>query len=409
MPRPLIPRADLEARVRAALRASPVVTLLGPRQCGKTTLAGRIAGGTGSHYFDLENPTTEARLAEPMTALGPLRGLVVIDEVQRAPALFPVLRVLADRPRTPARFLLLGSASPDLVQASSESLAGRVSFVDMGGFTLDEVGERRLRQLWLRGGFPRSFLARNEAESVAWRRDFIRTFLERDVRAFGVNVPARSLRRLWVMLAHYHGQVWNASEIGRSLGEAHTTVRRHADVLGGALVVRQLQPWFENIGKREIKSPKLYVRDSGLLHALLGIEAFDALESHPKLGASWEGFVIEQVLARTGDRDAYYWGTQSGAELDLLLMVGGKRIGVEVKYADAPRLTPSMRMALRDLGLSHLYVVNPGTTRYGLGEGAEVLGLAELLRELGTHGRWAARRGRRAAGARDIAPMKARS
>jgi predicted AAA+ superfamily ATPase len=257
-----------------------------------------------------------------------------------------------------------------------------VSFVDMSGFTLDEVGAARLRHLWLRGGFPRSFLARSEGESIAWRRDFIRTFLERDVRTFGVNVPARSLRRLWVMLAHYHGQVWNASEIGRSLSEAHTTVRRHADVLTGALVVRQLQPWFENIGKREVKSPKLYVRDSGLLHALLGIDAFDALESNPKLGASWEGFVIEQVLARTGDRGAYYWATQSGTELDLLLMMGGTRIGVEVKYADAPRATRSMRAAAGDLGLSHLYVVHPGTARYGLGEGLEAISLAALLREL---------------------------
>jgi len=303
---------------------NPVVTLLGPRQCGKTTLARGLARGTVSRYFDLEDPTAEARLAEPMTALAPLRGLIIIDEVQRAPTLFPVLRVLADRPRTPARYLLLGSASPDLVQASSESLAGRVSFVDMGGFSLNEVGETRLRRLWLRGGFPRSFLARSEAASFAWRRDFIRTFLERDLRAFAVSIPTRSLRRLWVMLAHYHGQVWNASEIGRSLGEAHTTVRRHADLLVGALVVRQLQPWFANIGKREIKSPKLYVRDAGLLHALLGIETFDALESNPKLGASWEGFVIEQVLTAAGDRDAYYWGTQSGAELDLLLTAGGK-------------------------------------------------------------------------------------
>ena len=396
MPATLIPRPGLEARIRAALRVNPVVTLLGPRQCGKTTLARGLARGTVSRYFDLEDPTAEARLAEPMTALAPLRGLIIIDEVQRAPTLFPVLRVLADRPRTPARYLLLGSASPDLVQASSESLAGRVSFVDMGGFTLNEVGETRLRRLWLRGGFPRSFLARSEAASFAWRRDFIRTFLERDLRAFAVSIPTRSLRRLWVMLAHYHGQVWNASEIGRSLGEAHTTVRRHADLLVSALVVRQLQPWFANIGKREIKSPKLYVRDSGLLHALLGIETFDALESNPKLGASWEGFVIEQVLTAAGDRDAYYWGTQSGAELDLLLTVGGKRIGVEVKYADAPRATRSMRVAMADLGLSRLYVVHPGTARYGLGDGAEAIGLPALLGELGAQDGKAPRRSARA-------------
>jgi len=307
-----IARPELEARLRNALRLAPIVTLLGPRQCGKTTLANHIVESIQSRYFDLENPADEARLAEPMTALERLQGLVIIDEVQRAPALFPVLRVLADRSRQTARFLLLGSASPELVRASSESLAGRVAFVDMGGFGLREVGATAMRRLWLRGGFPRSFLARGEAESGAWRRDFIRTFLERDLRSFGIDISARALRRLWTMLAHYHGQVWNASEIGRSLGEAHTTIRRHADVLVGALVVRELQPWFENVGKREIKSPKLYVRDTGILHSLLGAESFEALESHPKLGASWEGFVIEQVLNVVGTRDAYFWGTQSG-------------------------------------------------------------------------------------------------
>jgi hypothetical protein len=335
-----------------------------------------------TRYFDLENPVVEATLAEPMTALAPLRGLVVIDEVQRVPGLFPVLRVLADRPRLPARFLLLGSASPDLVRAASESLAGRVSFIDMGGFTLEEVDPSQLRPLWLRGGFPRSFLARSEAESVAWREDFLRTFLERDLRMLGITVPARSLRRLWVMLAHYHGQVWNASEIGRSLGEAHTTVRRHADVLTGALVVRQLQPWFENVGKREIRSPKLYVRDTGLLHTLLGIERFASLETSPRLGASWEGFVLEQVLMATGDRHAYFWGTQSGAELDLLLTIGGKRYGVEVKYADAPRLTRSMQIAMADLGLARLYVVYPGSERYRLADEVEALPLAAVLSAL---------------------------
>ncbi len=375
----LVPRRDLVARVRAALQANPVVTLLGPRQCGKTTLAHQLSRRIATRYFDLEDPVAEAQLAEPMTALAALRGLVVIDEVQRAPALFPVLRVLADRPRTPARFLLLGSASPELVRASAESLAGRVSFIDMGGFTVGEVGERQIRRLWLRGGFPRSFLAATEAASTSWRADFVRTFLERDVRMLGINVPPRSLRRLWVMLAHYHGQVWNASEIGRSLGESHTTVRRHADILTGALVVRQLQPWFENMGRREVKSPKLYVRDSGLLHSLLGIDRFETLESNPKLGASWEGFVLEQVLAISGDRTAYYWGTQSGAELDLLLTIGGKRYGVEVKYADAPRLTRSMRVAMADLGLSRLYVVYPGAERYGLADGVEALSLPQLL------------------------------
>ena len=377
-----IARPELEVRLRDALRRSPIVTLLGPRQCGKTTLANHIVESIRSNYFDLENPADEARLAEPMTALERLQGLVIIDEVQRAPALFPVLRVLADRARRPARFLLLGSASPELVRESSESLAGRVAFVDMGGFGLREVGAAAMQRLWLRGGFPRSFLARSDAESAAWRRDFIRTFLERDVRAFGIDISPRALRRLWTMLAHYHGQVWNTSEIGRSLGEAHTTIRRHADVLVGALVVRELQPWFENVGKREIKSPKLYVRDPGILHSLLGVESFQELESHPKLGASWEGFVIEQILNLTGARDAYFWGTQSGAELDLLVTLNGKRVGVEVKYADAPRITRSMRIALEDLQLSHLYVVHPGSARYDLGARAEAIGLPDLLAEV---------------------------
>jgi len=377
-----IARPELEVRLRDALRRSPIVTLLGPRQCGKTTLANHIVESIRSNYFDLENPADEARLAEPMTALERLQGLVIIDEVQRAPALFPVPRVLADRARRPARFLLLGSASPELVRESSESLAGRVAFVDMGGFGLREVGAAAMQRLWLRGGFPRSFLARSDAESAAWRRDFIRTFLERDVRAFGIDISPRALRRLWTMLAHYHGQVWNTSEIGRSLGEAHTTIRRHADVLVGALVVRELQPWFENVGKREIKSPKLYVRDPGILHSLLGVESFQGLESHPKLGASWEGFVIEQILNLTGARDAYFWGTQSGAELDLLVTLNGKRVGVEVKYADAPRITRSMRIALEDLQLSHLYVVHPGSARYDLGARAEAIGLPDLLAEV---------------------------
>jgi predicted AAA+ superfamily ATPase len=376
-----VARPELESRLHSALKRAPIVTLLGPRQCGKTTLAKRVVKSVRSHYFDLENPVDEARLAEPITALERLDGIVVIDEVQRVPSLFPPLRVLADRARPAARFLLLGSASPELVRASSESLAGRVAFVDMSGFELREVGAPAQRRLWLRGGFPRSFLARNEVESAAWRRDFIRTFLERDLRTFGVDIPSRALRRLWTMLAHYHGQVWNASEIGRSLGEPHTTVRRHADVLVDSLVVRELRPWFENVGKREVKSSKLYVRDSGILHSLLGTESFDALESHPKLGASWEGFVIEQILSVTGIRDAYFWGTLAGAELDLLLNADGRRVGVEVKYADAPRMTRSIRIALDDLKLSKLYVVHPGTARYALDAKAEAIGLADLLAE----------------------------
>lgn len=375
-------RRRLARTLLRALGRNPVVALSGPRQCGKTTLARAVAGGRAAAYFDLEDPVALAQLAEPMTALAPLKGLVVIDEVQRAPHLFPVLRVLADRAPRPARFLLLGSASPELSRQVSESLAGRVEFVDMSGFALDEVGPAGLRRLWLRGGLPRAFLARGEGASLAWREDFLRTFLERDVRNLGFNVPPLALRRLWTMLAHCHGQTWNASAIGRALGEAHTTVNRHLDILAGAFVVRRLAPWFENVGKRQIKAPKVYVRDSGLLHALLGIEAAGALERHPKLGASWEGFAIEQILSFVDERRAWYWATQSGAELDLLLELRGRRYGAELKYTDAPRMTKSMAVALKDLALERLYVIYPGSTEYALGERITALGLPSFLDRL---------------------------
>lgn len=373
----LIPRVDLEQRVRSALARSPVAAIIGPRQAGKSTLARRIAGAR-AHVFDLENPIDVARLAEPQTTLGPLRGLVVIDEVQLRPDLFPLLRVLADRRPLPARFLVLGSASPDLIRSSAESLAGRVAFVEMAGFALHEVGATSLRRLWLRGGFPRSFLAGSEEVSRRWREDFVQTFLERDIRKFGIEVPPAVLRRLWNMLAHYHGQLWNASELSRSLGEAHTTVKRHLDILTGALMVRQLPPWFQNLGKRQVKAPKVYLRDSGILHALLGLHTFAALEGHPTIGASWEGFVVEQILGRTGAREAYFWATPAGAELDLLVFIGGRRIGFEIKYADAPRSTKSMAIAQQDLALDELLVVYPGETAYALPRGIEVVPVREL-------------------------------
>ena len=380
---PSVKREKLVSAIKQALRDNPVVALTGPRQCGKTTLARALVTGVrNARIFDLEDPVTLARFADPMTALEALRGLVVIDEVQRAPHLFPVLRVLADRAPLPARFLLLGSASPNIARETSESLAGRAAFIDMSGFMLDEVGAEAQRKLWLRGGFPRAFLARSEAQGFAWREDFIRTFLERDIRNFGVNVPPLALRRLWMMLAHYHGQMWSASEISRSLGESHPTVKRHVDILTGALVVRQLQPWFENLGKRQVKSSKVYVRDTGLLHALLGIASFSQLEAHPKLGASWEGFVVEQVLACVGERNAWYWATQSGAELDLLVMRGGKRYGIEVKYGDAPRPTKSMAIAITDLRLEHLFVVYPRRERYAMNAHTTALSLESLLNEL---------------------------
>jgi predicted AAA+ superfamily ATPase len=360
----------------------PAVALLGPRQCGKTTLARQLATGSKSTYFDLENPVDLARLSEPMTALESLRGLIVIDEVQRHPDLFPILRVLLDRKPVRARFLILGSASPELLRQPSETLAGRMAIVEMGGFTLEELGHPDLNRLWLRGGFPRSFLARTGAASTAWREDFIRTFLERDLAQLGVQVPSGTMRRFWTMTAHYSGGIWNSSEIGRFLGEAHTTVKRHLDALSGALVVRVLEPWYANVGKRLVKSPKVYIRDSGLLHTLLGIDDLRQLEGHPVVGGSWEGFVIEQLLAQLPKSNAYYWRTQAGAELDLLLFLKGRRIGIEIKRADAPTMTSSMVSALKDLDLHRLLVVYPGSTRYALGSKVEVMSLAQCVTEL---------------------------
>ena len=380
--RGMLERPQLLARLRAGLRTSPAVALLGPRQCGKTTLVRQLAGTAKSTYFDLEDPVDLARLSEPMTALESLRGLIVIDEVQRHPDLFPILRVLLDRKPIRARFLVLGSASPELLRQSSETLAGRIAIVEMAGFTLEELNSPDLNRLWVRGGFPRSFLARTEAASTAWREDFIRTFLERDLAQLGVQVPSGTMRRFWTMTAHYTGGIWNSSEIGRSLGEAHTTVKRHLDALSRALVVRVLEPWFENVGKRLVKSPKVYIRDSGLLHTLLAIGDRRQLDGHPVVGGSWEGFIIEQLLAHSPQAKAYYWRTQAGAELDLLLFLKGRRIGIEIKRADAPKMTPSMGSALEDLGLHRLLVVYPGSVHYTLGPKVEVMPLAQCVAEL---------------------------
>jgi len=382
----MIHRGELLARIEDRFRANPVVLLLGPRQCGKTTLARQFADAHQAEYFDLEAPADFDRLTQPMTALEPLRSWVVLDEAQLRPELFKVLRVLADRSSLPARFLVVGSASPDLVRGVSESLAGRVALIPMAGFDLSEAGTKDLRRLWWRGGFPRSFLAETDAESRQWRADFIQTFLERDLRRLGVQVAPLALRRFWNMVAHYHGQIWNASEIGRSLGEAHTTVKRHLDILCGALVMRQLPPWFENLGKRQVKSPKVYLRDSGLLHELLGIASFAALEAHPKLGASWEGFALEEVLRVTDDREAYFWNTQGGAELDLFVFLNGQRYGFEFKYADAPAVTKSLEVARRDLKLKRAFIVHPGRQSYPLNAWADAVGIAALrarVEELG--------------------------
>lgn len=372
-------RASLESTVRAALLRSPAVALVGPRQVGKTTLGRSLLDAGSPNYFDLEDPQVEAQLAAPLTALKDLQGLVVIDEVQLAPNLFKVLRVLIDRPGNPAHFLLLGSASPTLLRQSSESLAGRIEVIETAGFTLDEVGTAATARLWWRGGFPRSFGAASDAASSIWRREFIRTTVERDLPQLGMGAPAPAIFRFWSMLAHYHGQTWNAAEPARSLGVNESTVRRYLDWLTQAFLVRQLQPWFVNFGKRQVKAPKVYVRDPGLLHALLGIDGADALARHPKSGASWEGFALEQVLRIAQPDEAYFWATHAGAELDLLMFKDGRRVGVEFKRADAPQLTPSMRTALADLALDALYVVYPGERRYRLHERVEAVPLWAVL------------------------------
>jgi hypothetical protein len=375
----MLERTALHDTVRAALARSPAVALVGPRQVGKTTLARGLLGPASPNWFDLEDPRAAAQLAEPMTALQGLGGLVVIDEVQHAPELFKVLRVLIDRTDSPARFLLLGSASPSLLRQSSESLAGRLEVIEAGGFTLAETGAAQAAALWWRGGFPRSFTAADDAASRIWRREYIRTVVERDLPQLGLNVPAPALLRFWSMLAHYHGQTWNVADPARSLGVNESTVRRYLDWLTQAYLVRQLPPWFANLGKRQVKAPKIYLRDSGVLHELLGIADPAALARHPRSGASWEGFALDQVLRIARPDQAYFWATHAGAELDLLMIKDGRRVGVGFKRADAPRMTPSMRIARDDLALDALYVVYPGDRRYALADKVEAVPLAALL------------------------------
>lgn len=374
----MITRTDILDDMKTALRRNPVVVLSGPRQCGKTTLARELLSPDSVNYFDLEDPTSLARLDEPMTALAPLEGLVVIDEVQRRPDLFPVLRVLADRRPTTARFLILGSASGELLRQTSESLAGRAERITIGGFSLEEVGRDALQDLWWRGGFPLSYLASSEADSISWRGQFIQTLLERDLPQWGVRVPAIALRRFWTIVAHYHGQIWSAADPARTLGVSEQTVRRYLDLLTDAFMIRQLQPYHANLRKRQVKSPKVYVRDSGLLHELLGIDTPKALVSHPKLGASWEGFAIEQVLATEPHDEAFFWATHQGAEIDLILRRGERLAGIECKRSDAPKMTPSIRIALEDLGLDRVVVLYPGEQRYPLADKVEVIPVGEL-------------------------------
>lgn len=368
----LIQRTRFLHATEKSFKGFPVVAILGPRQSGKTTLARTL---TFDHYFDLENPKDLAALDQAQLALEDLSGLVVIDEIQRKPELFPLLRHLVDRKGSKARFLILGSASIELLKQSSESLAGRINYIHMSGFLMEEIQQKDFKNLWLRGGLPKSFLAKSDSESSAWREQYIRTFLERDIPQLGLALPATTMRRLWTMLAHLHGQVLNYSELSRSFGVSDNTVRRYVEVLEHTFMIRSLLPWHDNAGKRLVKRPKIYIQDSGILHSLLTIETRKSLLSHPKLGASWEGFIIDQIIRGSNLPDSrfHFWATHAGAELDLFWQKNGKNYGAEVKFADAPKLTPSMTNAIKDLKLSHLWVVYPGDKEYKLSPKITVL------------------------------------
>ena len=382
----MIPRQEHLRAVQHLLRTNPVVALVGARQVGKTTLARKIVQRRSrSHFFDLESLADQARLADPLLALGPLRGLVVLDEVQRRPDLFPTLRVLADRSPLPARFLVLGSASPSLLRQTSESLAGRIAYYELPGLSLAETGANEAERLWLRGGFPRSFTARSHAESYRWRRDFVSTFLERDMPGLGITVPSTTMERFWTMLAHYHAQVWNGSELARSFGVSHHAVRRYLDTLEATFMVRVLKPWSTNLAKRQVKSPKVYIRDSGLLHRLLDIGNQIALERHPKVGASWEGFVMENIIRAIGAEDSrcYFWATHSGAEIDLVVQTGTGRLrGFEIKRTSSPTVTRSMRSAMTDLQLRSLDLVHAGGHSFPLAKNIRAVAAGRLLEDL---------------------------
>lgn len=374
----MIKRKKIIDNINEALNRGRIVSILGPRQCGKTTLARQFAQPGSPYYFDLEDPIDNAKLAEAQNALQNLKGTVVIDEVQRQPELFPLLRVLADRIPLPAKFLILGSASPNLIKDAAESLAGRVERIRIGGFSLEEVGQKNFEQLWLRGGLPCSFLANTDKDAFTWLKEYVQSFVERDLPLHGVSLPPITLIRFWTMLAHYHGQIFNASEIARSLGISIMTVNRYLDIMTGVFMIRQLQPWYVNIKKRQVKSPKIYFNDTGILHALLGIQNQSDLFKHPKYGASWEGFVLEEVIRSIEPHEVYFWSTHQGAEIDLVFNKGGQMYGVEIKRQDAPRMTPSIKHALEDLKLERIAVIYPGKRRYSIHKQVEVVPFDEI-------------------------------
>ncbi len=382
----MLDRAGHLGAIKKLFQSHSVVAILGPRQVGKTTLARRYAETLRSraHHFDLEDADDLARLSDAKLTLGRLRGLVVIDEIQRRPELFPTLRVLVDTPKASLRFLVLGSASPELLKQSSETLAGRVAYHELTGFSLEEVDPRRMDRLWLRGGFPRSFLAKSDPASQDWRAGFVRTFLEQDLPQLGLNLPAPQLRRFWTMVAHYHGQIWNASEIAASMGISDTTARRYLDLLASTFMVRPLPPWAENLGKRQVKSPKIYFADSGILHTLLGLRTMGDLETNPKLGASWEGFLLGEVVSRldVDKEECYFWATHQGAELDLLVVRGHRRLGFEFKRTSSPTITKSMHIAMQDLKLDQLTVIHAGEHSFPLSNEIRGVSAHHLLTEI---------------------------
>ena len=370
----ILDRAEDKKRLRRLIDQFPVCVILGPRQCGKTTMAKMLEG---NHYFDLENPRDLQRLETAQITLENLTGLIVIDEIQRKEELFPLLRFLVDT-KPNQKYLILGSASRDLIRQSSETLAGRAAYYELSGFSLEDAGIEKAQLRWLRGGFPRSFLAASDAASMVWRENYIQSFLERDIPQLGISIPSATLRRFWIMLSHYHGQILNYSELARSFGISDKTVRHYLDILAGTFMVRVLRPWYSNVGKRLVKAPKLYLKDSGIFHALQTIETMDQLQTHNKLGASWEGFAIEEAVKRLKIRDMYFWRTHNGAELDLLWHYGGASWGIEVKYGDAPRMTPSIKSCIRDLGLEHVWILYPGSESYPVDTKATALSLNDL-------------------------------
>ena len=374
----MIKRISYIKKLSNALKRAPITALLGPRQSGKTTLARMFGKDKSATYFDLESQPDLNRLQNPEMMLGSLKDIIVLDEIQEMPELFSVLRVLVDRPDNKSKFLILGSASPTIIKNVSETLAGRIEFIELSGFDLTETGSESMERLWIRGGFPRSFLADSEEDSLAWREGFISTFLERDIPLLGINIPPVAMRRFWTMLAHYHGQTWNASELARSMGLSDKTVRSYLDILTGTYMIRQLQPWYENVSKRQVKAPKIYFRDPGLLHSLLSLTDMHTLLGHPRVGASWEGFALEQFINFVKPTETFFWSTHSGAEIDLFFQYQGRRYGVEFKFIEAPKITKSMRVALQDLRLDHMWIIYPGKHTYLADDKISVCPLSKL-------------------------------